>query len=125
MTNKPKAQGTRAETEAVKILKASGLKAWRLAEGGVKDAGDIAFVDGDGDTWIGEVKHRERLAVHDTYARARQKAEKADLPYPVAGTVLIWKRSTLTEGALRRTPVGTVVVMDWPTFLDLLPGADC
>jgi hypothetical protein len=119
--NRPKQQGTRAETDTVKILKAAGLQAWRLAEGGSRDAGDVAFVDGNGDTWVVEVKHRERLSVHDAYAQAKRKAQSADVPFMVAGTVLVWKRSELPVGGLRRVPAGTVIVMDWPTFLDLLP----
>lgn len=43
--NKPKAQGTRWETELVQKAQAAGLLADRMPEGGMNDAGDV---------WIGD-----------------------------------------------------------------------
>ena len=41
LVNKPKIQGTKFETATVNLLKSWGFKAYRLAEGGMKDEGDV------------------------------------------------------------------------------------
>lgn len=44
--SKSKAQGTRFETAIVKAAEAFGLKAERIAEGGINDKGDV-YIDGN------------------------------------------------------------------------------
>ena len=41
MVNKPKIQGTRFETQTKELLQSWGYKAYRLAEGGMADEGDV------------------------------------------------------------------------------------
>jgi hypothetical protein len=117
---RPKDQGTKAETDVVRHCHLHNLQAWRLAEGGIKDAGDVAVKTRDGDHWILEVKHREALSPHQTLRLACNKVEKADLPFAVAGTALVWKRSTSRGEGKRRVPQGTVVVLTLSDFLNLL-----
>ena len=48
--SKPKAQGTRWETELVRRAHDRGLMADRIAEGGLNDRGDVWLVNPPGDT---------------------------------------------------------------------------
>ena len=115
MTNKQKAQGTRFESKIVKDLNARHPNsAHRLAEGGLNDPGDIEYMDPDGDRWIIEAKHRDRLPVHQAVRKAKRKAQSVD-PYM---TVLIWKRTRRDEGGSHAE--GTVVVMDYDDWLGLV-----
>jgi hypothetical protein len=118
--NKPKAQGTAFETQIVNRAHARGLQAWRLAEGGQRDAGDVVLVDSDGDHWVIEAKHRENLSAHQALHKAQAKADKADLPFVAYTTALIWKRSTSRGQGQRRTPEGTIVILGLEDFLGLL-----
>ena len=116
---KQKAQGTKWESRIVTdLLHVLGPDAaWRLAEQGTNDPGDIAAVI-DGEHWIIEAKHRERLNVHDAMKKARAKVAAADLPFYPYRTVLIWKRTDRTSGVSK--PAGAVVVMDYGDWLDSL-----
>ena len=117
MTNKPKSQGTRFESRIVKDLNARHPhSAHRLAEGGANDPGDIEYVDPDGDRWVIEAKHRDRLPVHQAVRKAKRKAGSVD-PAPYM-TVLVWKRTRRdSEGSHAE---GTVVVMDYEDWLGLV-----
>ena len=117
---KSKAQGTKWETRIVTDLHhALGHErmAWRLAEGGSTDPGDIATII-NGEHWIIEAKHRERLNIHDAIKKARAKVAAADLPFYPYRTVLIWKRTDRSGGTSK--PVGAVVVMDYNDWLDTI-----
>jgi len=117
VTNKSKNQGTKFESKIVKDLNARPPgSAHRLAEGGPNDLGDIEYVDPDGDRWIVEAKHRDRLNVHEAVRKAKRKAGLVD-PAPYM-TVLIWKRTRRdAEGSHAE---GTVVVMDYEDWLDMV-----
>ena len=119
--SKPKAQGTAWESWLVGDLRFHGLDAWRLAEGGSADAGDIAAVDRDGDHIIIEAKATERLNATRALAKAKAKTAQADLPFVPWATVLAWKRIVKGDGP-NRVADGErrVVVMDWETFLELI-----
>jgi hypothetical protein len=116
--SKARNQGTSFETWIVTWLK--GLRstetAYRLAEGGLHDEGDIRFVDELNREWTIEAKARERLAVPQELAKARRKSGSP------LHTVLMWKRLTLKDGNARRTPAGepVVVCMAMDTFENLL-----
>jgi len=113
--NKPKRQGTAWESTVVTLANTFGLEAERIAEGGSNDLGDV-YIYTDDQTWVVEAKHRDRLNIHETVHKARQKAK----PYPA---VVWWKRSTRKAGNDRRSMVGVpVVAMDIETFLKLIGG---
>ena len=117
---RPKDQGTRFETEIVNAAHDAGLRAWRLAEGGSHDIGDVAIETTDGDTYVVECKHRERLGVHQALGKTLAKADKEDGPFLVSGTALVWKRSVLREGNERRTSEGVVVCVSLGEWLELI-----
>jgi hypothetical protein len=122
-TRSPKARGTSRESALVATLQAHGIPARRLAEGGNRDEGDIeaiyhptcdaCFYEHPGRRLVIESKEAEALSPHAAYAAARAKTE--------APLLLAWTRyKSLTEGRKRRTPVGTLVMMDLPTLFRLL-----
>lgn len=115
MVNKPKKQGTEWETKVVEWFRRMGLRAMRLAEGGNKDEGDVLAETGFGLVWV-ECKSAERLNVTRVLEKARAKSPKP------ASTVLFWKRLTKKEGAKRRSPDGTpvVVCMGLDTYGELI-----
>jgi len=114
MARRPKDDGTAFETMCVKIFAAHGLLARRLALAGSRDEGDLEL-HVNGLRCIVECKTREALSAHDAYAQAKAKATDGT---PV---LLAWRRlKPLTEGRRRRTPVGTLVLMDLPTLFRLL-----
>jgi len=117
---KPRDQGTRAETEVVRRCHLRKLQAWRLAEGGIRDAGDVAVRTGSGDHVVLEVKHRENLSAHQALHTATEKTVKADLPFAPLLTAVVWKRSTSRGEGKRRAPQGTVVILTLDDFLGLL-----
>ena len=121
--NRPKKQGTAFETFLVDRFGDVGCIARRLAEQGTSDVGDIEIIDAGGDTWVIEARHREKMGVHTALEKARKKALKHGSMVDVA---LIWKRSQQQGENTRRTPVavGTVVVLDLPTFLSLVGQED-
>lgn len=123
MTNKPKMQGTRWETQVVTLLKSFiGVRSQRrIAEGGLKDIGDITWKDYTGSVWIGECKATQTLNATRVLGKARVKS-----PHPKT-TVLFWKRLTkLKGGQKKRTPDGeaAVVVMGLDTFRLLMESRD-
>ena len=90
MVNKPKIQGTAFETLTVNKLNEYGFKSKRLAEGGSKDKGDIECEVPFADILpypkiIFEAKHRANLNVHQTLAKAKEKAG--------GDVILAWKKT--------------------------------
>jgi hypothetical protein len=119
---RPKDQGTRFETEIVRRAQKAGLKAWRLAEGGGNDAGDVVVVTPEGDHYVGECKWRQALNPFDALRKHREKVAKADLPFAVTGVFLVWKRSDPNPEGGRRLPAGTIVVLESGDWLDHIGG---
>ena len=115
--SKPKAQGTRWETQIVERFKAAGIYARRIAEGGSKDIGDVLAATEASGEWVIEAKATQTLNVTRVLGKAKVKSG-------VKNTVLIWKRLTKSEGNSRRTPDGepVVVVMSFESFIKLLEG---
>ena len=113
--SKPKAQGTRHETWIVDKLKAAGIYARRIAEGGSKDVGDVLIATEGAGEWIVEAKATQTLNVTRVLGKARKKSG-------VANTALIWKRLTKSKGNTNRTPDGVpvVVVLSFESFVQLL-----
>jgi hypothetical protein len=107
MVNKPKIQGTAFETLTVNKLNKYGFKARRLAEGGSKDKGDIecenTFVDRlPYPKIIFEAKHRANLNVHQTLAKAKEKA---------GGDVIVaWKKTVRKNNSKVRVADGERIV---------------
>ncbi len=129
MVNKPKAQGTAFETWLVNEAKAQQHKAWRLAEGGQDDAGDVFidpydwyFLDSKGVGWVIEAKATTNLNPHKALAKARAKAKNADLPHTVRGVAVIHKRLIRKTGNQRRSADGEpiVVYLTLEDFLQLI-----
>ena len=114
MTNKPKIQGTKHETWIVDKLKAAGIYARRIAEGGSKDVGDVLAATEAGE-WVIEAKATQTLNVTRVLGKAKKKSG-------VANTALIWKRLTKSKGNSKRTPDGepVVVVLSFESFVQLL-----
>jgi hypothetical protein len=118
--SRPRDQGTRFESWLVDWLKRISpwiVTAYRLAEGGSNDEGDVRFVDAYDEEWTVECKATQTLNVTRVLGKARAKS-----PAP-ATTVLFWKRLTKsTPEAKRRTPDGepVVVVMGLDTFALLM-----
>jgi hypothetical protein len=115
MTNKPKIQGTKHETWIVDRLKAAGIYARRIAEGGSKDIGDVLAATEDGGEWVIEAKATQTLNVTRVLGKALDKSG-------VKNTALIWKRLTKSKGNTNRTPDGVpvVVVLSFESFVQLL-----
>ena len=113
MVNKPKIQGTRFETATVNLLKSWGFKSYRLAEGGMKDEGDVQ-VELPKEV-IFECKARQNLNIHQTYFKAKQKAKDKPL-------VLAWKKLVNKGSSGRRSPdgVSTLYIIDEKFLKDLL-----
>lgn len=117
---RPKDQGTRFESDVVHHCHLHNLQAWRLAEGGINDAGDVTVKTRAGDHVVLEVKHREALSPHQALRLACEKTAKADLSFAPLLTALVWKRTTSRGEGKRRAPAGTVVVLTLGDFLELL-----
>jgi len=107
MVNKPKIQGTAFETLTVNKLNEYGFKARRLAEGGSKDLGDIECEN----TFAGlipnpkiilEAKHRQNLNVHQTLAKAKEKAG--------GDVILTWKKTIKKNNSRVRVADGERIV---------------
>jgi len=116
--SKSKQQGTAFETWMTKWLnRIEGLRAERIAEGGMNDDGDLRFWDMFEQVYYAECKATQTLNVTRVLSKARLKS-----PEP-KHTVLFWKRLTkLKEGQKNRRPDGepVVVVMALDTFHELL-----
>lgn len=119
MVNKPKIQGTNFETGTVNLLKSWGYKAYRLAEGGLKDEGDVqAEIQHKllpATEVIFECKARQNLNIHQTYHKAKQKA--GDKPVVLAWKKLIKKGSNVKRSA---DGVATLYIVDEEFLKDLL-----
>ena len=119
MVNKPKIQGTAFETLTVNKLNEYGFIARRLAEGGSKDLGDIECMN----TFINmlpypkiifEAKHRANLNVHQTLAKAKEKAG--------GDVILAWKKTKRKNNSKVRVADGerTVYIVDEDLMFRLL-----
>lgn len=112
MRTRPKDLGTRFETFVVNQALDAGLIAERLAEGGSKDLGDVRIATDV--YWIGEVKDRERLNIHQALEKALDKSGTPD-------TFVVWRRMFRKKGNKRRSQDGPVVVaLTLERFLELL-----
>ena len=114
MVNKPKIQGTKFETLTANLLKSWGYKAYRLAEGGMKDEGDVQVEVPN--KIIFECKARQNLNIHQTYFKAKQKTNK-----PV---ILAWKKLVKKAGQKKRSSDGisTLYIIDEDLMKELLRG---
>jgi hypothetical protein len=113
--NRPKKQGTAAETRIVTIHQSRGILAHRLAEGGRNDLGDVEIYPTTGPSLIvGEVKDKERLNAADALDKAVRKSG-------TSRTVLFWTQR-YGEGLRRRTR--RVVVIPEALWLELIGGRD-
>ena len=123
MTNKNKQAGTAWERDLEGQAHDHGLKAWRLAEHGQHDLGDLVVVTGDGDHIILEAKCRGALPVHVAVAKARGKARHPSAAFLPLMAVVVWKRlQTVIGNERRRQPAPPVVVMDLDDFWTLIGG---
>ncbi len=120
MVNKPKIQGTAFETLTVNKLNDYGFKAKRLAEGGSKDEGDIECEVPFTSILpyprvILEAKHRANLNVHQTLAKAKEKAGDLDV-------ILAWKKTKRKNNSKVRVADGerTVYIVDEDLMFRLL-----
>jgi hypothetical protein len=112
MRTRPKTLGTRQETFTVRRAQDRGLIAERLAEGGTADRGDIRILTDS--EWIGEVKDRQQLNLHQALQKAILKAGTPD-------TFIVWRKMTRVNGSERRTQDGPVLVaLTLDRFLELL-----
>jgi len=107
MVNKPKIQGTAFETLTVNKLNEYGFKAKRLAEGGSNDKGDIECENTFTDVLpypkiIFEAKHRQNLNVHQTLAKAKEKAG--------GDVILAWKKTIRKNDSKVRVADGERIV---------------
>ena len=118
--SRSKAQGTRFESYLIAHKLRTG-NAWRLAEGGEHDAGDITWRLPSGDHVVIEAKRRENLPVHAALAKAKGKVAAADLPFIPLLTVVVWDRPALKAGNVRRSRVGEpVVIVGLDDFIKLV-----
>lgn len=115
--NRPRKQGTAWESAFVASATDHGLQARRLPEGGSADEGDVELVDHDGDRWVIECRHRERMNIHRALAKARAKA--------FGGLAAVaWKRTVAKAGNTRRSADGepVIVALTLDAFLELASG---
>ena len=110
MSNPRKQEGTWWESEIVRLAQARGYKAWRLAEGGTNDPGDVAVETPGGDVYLVEAKNRGNLNIHNALDKAIGKAEKSDTPFVPAGVAVAWRRLVRKGDAERRVQAGQPVV---------------
>lgn len=111
MANRAKQDGTEWETALVRQAEACGYTAWRLAEGGSNDPGDLVIRTPDGDHYIVEAKRRAALNAHDALVKATDKASSAVLPFAVTGVGVAWKRLVRKDGRQRRVQAGPPVML--------------
>jgi hypothetical protein len=112
--SKQKQQGTNHESWIVTALKAVGIEARRIAEGGANDEGDIEMLL-NGERWILEAKSRQTLNVQEALGKARRKASGTRV-------ALVWKRLVKVTGFKNRQPVAgerVVVILGWDDFIHL------
>ncbi len=112
MKTSPKALGTRQEPATVTAAADHGLQAMRLPEGGAYDRGDIVIYTNH--EWVGEVKHRLALNIHQTLEKALEKSGTPD-------TFVVWRRSVRDPGKTNRHQDGPIIVaLTLNRFLELL-----
>lgn len=111
MANRAKQDGTAWEAALVRQAEAHGYEAWRLAEGGTNDPGDLVIRTSDGDHYVIEAKRRAAMNAHDALAKATSKAEHADLPFAVTGVGVAWKRLVRKDGQQRRVQAGPPLML--------------
>ena len=118
VVNKPKIQGTRFESKTRDLLLDWGYKAYRLAEGGLKDEGDVQVEIDNGilpkPEIVFECKARQNLNIHQTYYKATQKTDK-----PV---ILAWKKLVKKAGQKKRSADGvdTLYIINEDLMKELL-----
>jgi len=127
VVNKPKIQGTKFESWIRDTINSWGdrYKAFRLAEGGSADEGDVQ-VNIHREIWVEkqriphneiifECKARQNLNIHQTYAKAKEKAGNKPL-------VLAWKKLVRKGDNKKRTADGisTLYIVDEEFLRDLL-----
>ena len=105
MVNPNKAKGTAFESDVAKMLQSWGFDAWRMAQTGAEDQGDIGGLK----DWAFEVRNRAKLDlaknVDDANDRARCKGSRY-------GVTVMKRRGRPVEDAY--------VAMDMQTFCHLL-----
>ena len=112
MKTSPKALGTAQETATVTAAAAAGLQTMRLPEGGQYDRGDIVIYTNH--EWVGEIKHRLALNIHQTLEKAITKSGTPD-------TFVVWRRSVRDPGKTNRHQDGPIIVaLTLDRFLELL-----
>jgi hypothetical protein len=114
--NRPKKQGTAAETRVVNLHIMRGIGARRLSEGGVHDKGDVEILylnEGNPDLIVGEVKDRERLNAPEALEKAMRKSG-------TYRTALFWSQP-VRGGLVRRRR--RVVVISESLWLELIGGS--
>lgn len=112
MRTRPKDLGTRQETAVVRRAQDHGLVAERLAEGGAADRGDIRILTDI--EWVGEVKDRMALNIHQEVDKARRKSG-------VHSTFVVWRKMKRNQGSTRRVQDGPILVaLTLDRFLELL-----
>jgi Holliday junction resolvase len=124
MVNKPKIQGTKFETETVNKLNNYGFKSKRLAEAGINDEGDIECFNEFSNKIpkpriVLEAKHRQALNVHQTMAKAKEKAGDSDV-------ILAWKKTIKKNNSRVRVADGEriVYIVDEDLLFRLLENYD-
>jgi len=124
MSSSPqKRQGTSWERDLESQAHDHGLLAWRLAEHGQHDLGDLVVVTADGDHIILEAKCRQALPAHTAVAKAKVKARHPSAEFLPLTAVVVWKRLQATSvDRRRRQPAPPVVVMDLDDFWTLIGG---
>tara|TARA_B100001996_G_scaffold379176_1_gene364505 strand:+ start:391 stop:750 length:360 start_codon:yes stop_codon:yes gene_type:complete len=112
LVNKPKIQGTKFESATRDLLLDWGFKAYRLAEGGLKDEGDVQVELPD--EVVFECKARQNLNIHQTYYKASEKTDK-----PI---ILAWKKLINKGSSVRRSSDGvtTLYIIDEKLLKELL-----
>ena len=113
-------QGTKWERDIIELAESCGLKAWRLAEHGSNDQGDVIVRTGAGEHVVVEAKCRGNLTVHPAVEKARAKAGHPSVPFDVSLACVAWKRLVSTDGERRRQPGRPVAVLDLEDFMRLL-----
>lgn len=113
--NKPKDQGTRAETRVEKLHQDQGFEAELIRGRGSRDTADVRVVHPKLGTFVGSVKDREHLSAPAELlrvaARSGQGAERS---------VLFWtQRYRPTPEAKRRSTRRCVVISE-ALWLELL-----
>lgn len=112
MRTRPKDLGTQLETWMVRAAAERGLTAERLAEGGIRDRGDLRILTNT--EWVGEAKNRGQLNIHIAVQDAMRKAGHNQ-------AFVVWKRMVRKPGQQNRyQPAPPIIALQVDTFLELL-----